>query len=1220
MLLVFSTALKKKKGNPVFANILHAFHTLPLNSENSYRTYLLPFLYLRHEHLSRCKHALKKKLSFFFFFFFFFFGYTFILIRFSYNNILFCLDKHTYYNTETMDIKTYLSRLGLVQHTETMLINGIETIDDLEGLKRADLVGIRIPLGHANRILKGLVDVGNEVPKPIQKKIKLTASVRIMVVMDTTGSMNSFLLSLKETIPQMFSVFNILFQGDAQLDLIAYKDYCDGTKVLTHSYGSEADAMDFAKSLRPNGGGDTPEAVKTAFNEALYRINESPSTPTVVFHYTDAPPHHRQTKSSSDNFNAERSKLDQKQPGFDWINISRTFRKLSVPCFTFLPHGSTSSLHHIYSCVGEVIVLPDTQPYTITKHSIGLLSQLIGDSCDFVTTAKCLYYDSKVLEKLNDANLHENNAHELLGLRREQKKGISIKRQKQDPLLKTLTSMGFVDEFSNVEALRLSGDDVQKAMNILTNTPELVKSNKATLIEKSFNSFHPLNSIKKDTSVLPKLFKTNSDFRDLVYRVLTDLLTPTKVSSLTYNSITGRLWRLVCCNREDNRFRTLQEGIDGCIVSLGKAKDTTKRDDLLRWIDESYNQGEELIQRFTSVINSSKTDKIEVLISNPTGVTLDKFPSRKDIRSIHSPSPGVLGQLQNFLTTLQSAKVHKLKLIQTLQDKQSPKFIPMMLSNSDFFSSLIHLLEPGLILSLRPACIIACVAMLSGNKHLKSRAEAFLSSVKGCWIPHPEKYDIYPEILSKEFGYLVRNISEKYLTSTEVKLFNNINYYERVKKTLQYRLQSSTGYRPQHNRLYHDHKKQCKGCNQNRSISLMINNDTCALCYHSVEALENDPEKSHLVECRTCNCIYAVVRIDLLRVAPKCYYCREHKQVKPTRQCSNCKMNFIISDAAADNSCCGVCSNNIKEGIHSQEITLLQLLHNSDSNYIVEKVLGLSSILTGQLIESRNLFKLWKAGSQFRIPFMNDCFSAKCPSDINNSEWFVDSKKNIPILNKQEMATDIVKTITTGSLTTCCNLCFEEYSFHHLQSPCGHCNNICCSDCLKSWYSSLKPGHLYSPTLSLCPFCKNIPKGAVLRKFNPQACCIITSRVAHKTQQTIKFKTDMSYAWCIKCYKVKEAFPKACGELAQTELTNFKCESCQIVMVDSKSKNCPSCDVPTVKLDGCSHLTCVCGCHWCWECGEEFPDVYEHLQDVHGGIMFDYDTDENNYNDDEDPY
>ncbi|CAL5980991.1 Conserved_hypothetical protein [Hexamita inflata] len=50
-------------------------------------------------------------------------------------------------------------------------------------------------------------------------------------------------------------------------------------------------------------------------------------------------------------------------------------------------------------------------------------------------------------------------------------------------------------------------------------------------------------------------------------------------------------------------------------------------------------------------------------------------------------------------------------------------------------------------------------------------------------------------------------------------------------------------------------------------------------------------------------------------------------------------------------------------------------------------------------------------------------------------------------------------------------------------------------------------------------------------------------------------------------------------------------------------KRCPSCKIPTDKIAGCNHITCKCGAHWCYVCGQQFTreQIYPHLTAVHGG-------------------
>jgi len=79
---------------------------------------------------------------------------------------------------------------------------------------------------------------------------------------------------------------------------------------------------------------------------------------------------------------------------------------------------------------------------------------------------------------------------------------------------------------------------------------------------------------------------------------------------------------------------------------------------------------------------------------------------------------------------------------------------------------------------------------------------------------------------------------------------------------------------------------------------------------------------------------------------------------------------------------------------------------------------------------------------------------------------------------------------------------------------------------------------------------------------------------------------------------------------------NYYCSICTswhndtIVCIDvNKFKSCPTCKAPTELRDGCSHITCRCGTHWCFKCdNRKSPafssgsECYAHLQKYHGGF------------------
>ena len=56
------------------------------------------------------------------------------------------------------------------------------------------------------------------------------------------------------------------------------------------------------------------------------------------------------------------------------------------------------------------------------------------------------------------------------------------------------------------------------------------------------------------------------------------------------------------------------------------------------------------------------------------------------------------------------------------------------------------------------------------------------------------------------------------------------------------------------------------------------------------------------------------------------------------------------------------------------------------------------------------------------------------------------------------------------------------------------------------------------------------------------------------------------------------------------------------------AKRCPRCRVPVFKFSGCNHITCRCGCHWCYVCRQGFDnddECYSHMTAAHGGHFTD---------------
>ena len=157
----------------------------------------------------------------------------------------------------------------------------------------------------------------------------------LLILVDATYSMSSYLESLRTTLPQVISISS-LTDCFSRIGLLAYRDYCDKERLtwsgwhcssesvsLNESNGLEVDLIRSAKELDPMGGGDGPEATKTGLARA-YELMRGEAT-TILLLYTDAPPHTLANGSLMDrssNLGRERTALCKKEVRFSESSFS----------------------------------------------------------------------------------------------------------------------------------------------------------------------------------------------------------------------------------------------------------------------------------------------------------------------------------------------------------------------------------------------------------------------------------------------------------------------------------------------------------------------------------------------------------------------------------------------------------------------------------------------------------------------------------------------------------------------------------------------------------------------------------------------------------------------------------------------------------------------------------------------------------------------------------
>ena len=130
--------------------------------------------------------------------------------------------------------------------------------------------------------------------KPAEKKE--TPRAEVVFVLDSTGSMSGLIEGAKQKI---WSIANSIISQDPapeiKIGLISYRDRGDEYVTQIMDLTDDIDAV-YAKlqSFRAAGGGDTPESVNQALNEAVTKMSWSPADQNVyrvIFLVGDCPPH-----------------------------------------------------------------------------------------------------------------------------------------------------------------------------------------------------------------------------------------------------------------------------------------------------------------------------------------------------------------------------------------------------------------------------------------------------------------------------------------------------------------------------------------------------------------------------------------------------------------------------------------------------------------------------------------------------------------------------------------------------------------------------------------------------------------------------------------------------------------------------------------------------------------------------------------------------------------
>ena len=121
------------------------------------------------------------------------------------------------------------------------------------------------------------------------------AQVDLVFVLDTTGSMSGMIAATKQKIWSIVSALTeIDSETEIRLGFVAYRDRKDAYVTRRVPLTRDIDAAYVQlMGFEAGGGGDTPESVNQALDEAvnLFQWSRTPGTLRVIFLVGDAPPH-----------------------------------------------------------------------------------------------------------------------------------------------------------------------------------------------------------------------------------------------------------------------------------------------------------------------------------------------------------------------------------------------------------------------------------------------------------------------------------------------------------------------------------------------------------------------------------------------------------------------------------------------------------------------------------------------------------------------------------------------------------------------------------------------------------------------------------------------------------------------------------------------------------------------------------------------------------------
>ena len=168
-------------------------------------------------------------------------------------------------------------------------------------------------------------------------KINSYTPTKFIVLCDVTASMGDVIEALNHYIVKLSLTVQLIFP-DVKFACILYGDYDDGTlsktsyPIYIQEYTNNINTLKtfLKESAIPFGGGDSPEAQKSAFMELIQISDKN----TIVFHFTDAIPHMDYSQSRESKM--EQGIFASKKWEWTWNSIVSDIKNVQMHIVTFV--------------------------------------------------------------------------------------------------------------------------------------------------------------------------------------------------------------------------------------------------------------------------------------------------------------------------------------------------------------------------------------------------------------------------------------------------------------------------------------------------------------------------------------------------------------------------------------------------------------------------------------------------------------------------------------------------------------------------------------------------------------------------------------------------------------------------------------------------------------------------------------------------------------------